>query len=272
MASLLSTAATAAGPVAFVAGFHAMRMRRLIEETPTSKIRSMAMGRVELVGHVEPRSRVIAPFSGRPCVWWEVEVQTGAASRDGRQTRWNTVHRNHSGHPFYLRDETGVALVYPQGAQVRLPWGVSEETRGLGVPDPYGEYMKANGLALGKIWALGPMRFRERSLESGTAVYVLGRATPRAQSMTVSWDEEALEATGTDAVGATRVRNDDAQVAGVVRRGEQDPAFLVSLQSEKTMAFEYGLKAFGGLAGGPALGLFGAWCLVELARTGQLFR
>ena len=50
-----------------------------------------------------------------------------------------------------------------------------------------------------------------------------------------------------------------------------DPVFVISQSSEKTMAFEYGLKAFGGLAGGPVLTLFGVWCLLELARSGQLF-
>jgi hypothetical protein len=35
---------------------------------------------------------------------------------------------------------------------------------------------------------------------------------------------------------------------------------------------EYGVRAFGGLLGGPPLALFGLWCVLELARTGQLFR
>jgi hypothetical protein len=36
------------------------------------------------------------------------------------------------------------------------------------------------------------------------------------------------------------------------------------------MTMEYGFKAFGGLVGGPALALFGLWCLIELAKSGSL--
>lgn len=271
-ASLVSTGLTLLGPWVFVMGFRALRVQRLIQETPLSRIRSMAMGLVELNGQVEERSRVAAPFSNRDCAYWEIEIATRSSnSRNGART-WSTVHRNRSGHPFYLRDETGVALVYPQGAECRLPFGVEEETHGLGVPDCYMEYMKAQGLGLRGVWALGPMRFRERVLEQGAAVFALGRAYPRAMSTSISWDEEQLAATGTDARGPEHVRSVDQEVRGVLRRGPQDPAFIISPQSEKTMTFEYGLKAFGGLLGGPALALFGVWCLLELAKSGQLFR
>jgi len=269
--STLSLGAALAGPWLFYTGFKAWSVRRLIEATPASRIRSMAMGLVELNGSVTERSRVSAPFSGRPCAYWEVEIATRSSSRNDGRSSWTTVHRNRSGHPFYLRDETGTALVYPQGAECHMPFGVEEQTHGLGVPECYSEYMQAQGLGMRGVWALGPMRFRERMLEDDARVFVLGRAFPRAQSSAVSWDEEPAKATGTDGMADARLRALDAEVRGVVRRGTQDPVFVISQSSEKTMAFEYGLKAFGGLAGGPLLTLFGVWCLIELARSGQLF-
>jgi hypothetical protein len=272
MDSLFSTGATLAGPVALWTGLRAMRVRQLIQETPTSKIRSMAMGLVEINGKVSPRSRLNGPFSGRECAYWEIEIQV--QSRDNRNNvrRWNTVHRDHSGNPFYIDDGTGLALVYPEGARVTTPFGVEESTNGFGVPEMYMQYMEQRNLHMRALWAMGSMRFRERVLDDGLIVYVLGRAYPRAQSKVVSFDEEALEATGTDAIGATRVRTRDEEVRGVIRQGTQDPAYLISPRSEKTMTFEYGLRAVGGLVGGPALTLFGVWCLLELAKSGQLFR
>ena len=44
------------------------------------------------------------------------------------------------------------------------------------------------------------------------------------------------------------------------------------LTFKKSMTFEYGLKAWAGLVGGPLMSLFGVWCLLELAKSGQLFR
>ena len=270
--SLFSIAATAAGPWLFIKGFGAMRVQQLIRDTPTAKLRSMAMGLVEVEGKVAPRSRVVAAVSGRPCAWWEVEIATRTSRSRGGYTSWNTVHREHSGHPFFLDDGTGVALVYPQNADCKTSFGVEEQTTGLGVPDLYMQYMTERKLAMRALWAIGPMRFRERILEEGQHVYVLGRAQPKAMSLTISMDDEALEATGTDAIGATRVRSLDTEVRGVIRRAPGDAAFLISSQSERQAAAEYGLKAFGGVVGGPLVTLFGVWCLLELIKSGQFFK
>lgn len=265
-----SVAAVGFGVFGFVRGFQAMRLRRVIEDTPTARIRSLAMGLVELQGRVRARSRVSAPFSARPCAWWEVELQTLRRSKNGFR-QWGTVHREHSGRPFYLEDETGTALVYPDGARVNAGNRVEEETRGLGVPEPYASWMADRQLPLRMLWSLGPMRFRERILDEGQAVYVLGRAHAKPHAVSVSMDdEEVLLATGTDAIGAAHVRHYDGDCSAVLRRGPKDLAFLISDRSEKTMSLEYGFKALGGLVGGPLLALFGLWCLIELAKSGDL--
>lgn len=271
-ASLLSTAAVVSGPVLFFYGFRQLRIRQVIEHTPTARIRSMAMGLVELNGTVQSRSRVTAPFSGRAVAYWEVQVQTLRASQKGQRS-WSTVHRAHSGSPFYLRDETGVAMVFPDGADVRTSAGVEEQTNGLGVPPMYMDYMEKAGLPLRAVWAMGPMRFRELVLAEGQHVYVLGRAHPKPMAHTVSEiEEDVMQATGTDAWSARRLRSVDAEVQGVVRRVSGDPCYLISPQSEKSMSAEFALKAFGGVVGGPLATMFGVWCLLELAKAGQLFR
>jgi len=117
------------------------------------------------------------------------------------------------------------------------------------------------------MWSMGPMRFRERRLEEGQAVYVLGRANPRSIARTVNFDEDVLEATGTDSIGTRHVRPLDEQVCAVIRKGLNDPVFLITTASEKSEEFLYGLKAFGGLLGGPLLTVFGLWCLLELVKV-----
>ena len=228
------------------------------------------MGMVELNGTVEQRSDTVAPFTGKPCVFWEVEISTLSGRSRGRDS-WNVVHRNRSGNPFFLRDETGVAMVYPQGADVKVSFGAEESTCGLGVPEMYMQYMEKQGLGMRRMWAIGAMRFRERTLEQGLRVYVLGRAHPKAMARDVSFDDIAVEATGTDGWHARAVSHVDSEVRGVIRRGEQGEPYLVSQTSEAGMTLEYGIRAFGGLIGGPLLASFGLWCVLELARTGQLF-
>src|SRR5262245_12912587 len=112
-------ALTIGGTLGFARGFRLWRRRRLIQDTPTAKVRSMAMGLVELNGTSHGRSAIAAPFSGRDCVYWQVDI-----SVPERRGRWRVVHRNASGQPFYLSDGTGTALVYPKGAECNLRHGV----------------------------------------------------------------------------------------------------------------------------------------------------
>ena len=54
----------------WIAAFRAIRRARLIEDVPTSKIRSAVQGYVELIGHAEAMEgpAIVAPLSQLPCV------------------------------------------------------------------------------------------------------------------------------------------------------------------------------------------------------------
>jgi len=253
-ATLLASSALAAGPWLYYRGFRTLRTRRLIANTPTARIRSMAMGLVEINGVVEPRSTVHAPFSGRPCAYWEVDI----AIRDRRG--WRTIHRNQSGNPFYLSDDTGVALVYPHGAEGRVRFGTEETCAGIALPPCYADYMSAHTSMLARLARVGQMRFRERILEGGQQVYVLGTAVPRARARVVG-EAEQLEATGTDGPHEIRRAALDRQVSAVVRRGENEPTFLISQESERALLLSLGARALLQLIAGPVLtvGGLGYW-------------
>ena len=256
--------ATVGGPVLFLRSFRDLRMRRLIENTPPSRIRSMPMGLVEVSGAVEARSMLSAPFSHRPCAYWEVDIST--RNRNG----WTVVHRNASGHPFYLRDESGVALVVPHGARSSLRPGVEEDCLGITLPDCYTEYLAEQHLRAAVLWRMGSMRFRERLLEPGQAIYVLGTATPRLRAIAIS-DDDVLEATGTEDATGNRLRTLDQQATGVIRQGESEPTFILSEQSERQLAFSIGLRGWAELLGGPLLTVLGLgyWLAMLSTRMGR---
>jgi E3 Ubiquitin ligase len=245
----------------FFQGFRDLRRLRLIENTPTARIRSMAMGLVEINGHVEGRSTAFAPFSGKPCAYWQVEI----AVRSGRRNSWSTIHRNSSGQPFFLSDDTGVALVYPKGADCQVGQMVEETANGLTLPSCYSDYMKENGLWMRYVAGLSSLRFRERTIESGDRVYVLGTAVPRPQVLTVS--EIQLAATGTDDARATPIRQRDTEVVAIVRRGEAEKTFIISQRSERSLTTQLQWVTPLKLVGGPILTLFGlGWWLVRLSK------
>lgn len=250
------------GPVWFVHGFQAFRRKRLIENTPTARVRSMAMGLVEVNGRVSPRSEIIAPFSGNACAYWEIDIATGSSSRTGRGgSSWRIVHRNQSGHPFFLTDDTGTAMIFPAGAECRVNYGVEEECSALALPECYTLYMKEHWKRSG-FWAYGTLRFRERILEEGQTVFVLGTAMPRGQAFRVSDDE--LAATGTDGWYNPRHQQLDQSASATIRKGPNEPTFIISQSSERELTLMLGLKAFGGMIGGPIATVFGLgyWLMV----------
>jgi len=262
---VFATLSIVCGPLLFLRSFRDLRTQRLIRNTPTARIRSMPMGLVEIQGEVVPRSTLVAPFSGRPCAYWEVDIST-----ESRRNMWTVVHRNTSGNPFFLRDEGGTVMVLPHGATTKINFAVEEECAGLSLPECYARYMREENLALRDFWQLSAMRFRERILEEGQRVFVLGTAMPRGRAYTIAEGDE-LAATGTEDAAAHRLRQLSEEAVAVVRVGANEPTFIISQQSERDMTTALGLRAFAELVGGPALTLFGLayWLyVIAYAHTG----
>jgi len=261
--SLLGVGGFIFGIVLFVRGFKLWRERRLIQNTPPARIRSMAMGLVEINGTVEPRSVLSAPFSGHSCAFWEVDIST--RTKEG----WRVVHRNASGHPFFIQDGTAAALVYPQGAECKLVPGVEEVCNGPFLPPCYADYLKQESLPLLNLMSVGTMRFRERVVEDGQRIFILGTATPRTHSVALS-DTDEVQATGTDGKPSRLAALDDA-TAAVVRKGTNEPTFIISQQSERMLTFDLGFQSVVQLVGGPLLSLFAlGWTLLSFTTTHRI--
>lgn len=97
-----------------------LQVARLIEDTPTSRVRSAAQGYVELTGRGLPLdgTQNLAPLTQRPCVWWNYRISRKQEGGKGRSDSWQTVSSGHSGQPFLLDDGTGQCIVQPEGAEV----------------------------------------------------------------------------------------------------------------------------------------------------------
>ncbi len=95
-------------------GFHFLRLKRYIENTPTSKARSLAMGLVELQGRAVRKYALVSPVSQLPCVYYRLRKY-----RRDSKNNWRLSHSTDSGHvPFYLEDDTGKVTIDPRGASV----------------------------------------------------------------------------------------------------------------------------------------------------------
>jgi len=108
---LLCGLVSAAG---FIYAFVFFRRARIIEDTPTSKIRSAAQGYVELAGtgNNMEGDPVIAPLTTTPCTWYRYKVE----KLNDKHSR--VVDSGTSDELFVLIGETGRCVVDPDGAVV----------------------------------------------------------------------------------------------------------------------------------------------------------
>jgi hypothetical protein len=171
----------AGGIAAFGWGFMVWRRMRLIVDTPTAKVRSMPMGRVELHGCAQEKAELAAPITKQPCVYYRYTVEE--ERRSGKNKTWVTVDRGDSAAwAFYLEDETGAVLLMPEGAKVEIGCDFEAKHGGLSGlisgrdksfdPTPW---VKRGWLGL----ATKKLRFREWRIHAGEPLYVLGVSQER---------------------------------------------------------------------------------------------
>lgn len=103
---------------------------RIVEDTPTAKLRSAHQGYIELEGKGQfvDDQPIYAPLSNHPCLWYRSQIeQQETFTENGRtQTRWNVVYKNISSHRFKLTDGANSCYVDPDDAEVngneKLVW------------------------------------------------------------------------------------------------------------------------------------------------------
>jgi hypothetical protein len=124
--------------------FKAWAKNRVIEDTPTSRIRSAAQGYVELSGRgvLPPNSANKGPLTGIPCAWWRYKIEERGYA--GRSRSWSTIQSDTSAIPFLLDDGTGQCLIDPRGAEVfasaRDTWYGPSEWPEMHIPNGTGVF------------------------------------------------------------------------------------------------------------------------------------
>lgn len=159
-----------------VHGLTLTRRKYLHEHTPTSSIRSLAVGQVEIAGQAQVHGAPLrAPFSGLSCVLYAYEVKERRGL--GRNQQWVTVARGLSPQPFSVRDATGSALVIPTGATVeatRHRLTRNNAWRSL-TPETTATFNRL-GVSTAGGWGEKTFRWSEACILAGEPVYVLGTA------------------------------------------------------------------------------------------------
>ncbi len=116
------------GIMVFIRGFRLLQRRRLIPDTPSSKIRSASMGLVEINGLAVGPHTMIAPLTARPCYYYRTLVWE--YKQKGKNKQWVKIAGECMHVPFYVDDNTGRMLVDPRGADLELHRDFEQEFNG----------------------------------------------------------------------------------------------------------------------------------------------
>lgn len=155
------------GVMMFVGGFAAYRERRRILDTPTATANSAAIGRAELCGVARGDPPEISPITGTACAYWEANLWEYRANNN---SKWGFVAGEKSkARHFWLEDKSGrIPILLHQAT-----WTLENEfcaEEGEPPPDAAHEFLARHQ----RDWKSQRLRIKERRLEEGKALYVLG--------------------------------------------------------------------------------------------------
>jgi len=149
----------------FIFAFIFFRRARIIEDTPTSKIRSAAQGYVELAGRGElmEGEPIIAPLTTIPCTWYRYKVE----EMHGRHGS-SVVESGTSDELFILVGRTGRCVIDPEDAVVNC------KTKKVWYESSYPSRRNSHksGSLLGRL--SGHYRYTEERMHPGEPLYAIG--------------------------------------------------------------------------------------------------
>lgn len=157
-AYLVVALALVIGLLVLTYAFSVWREKRLIENIPTSKVRSLAMGLVEVKGVARPKAALKSPVTMTACTYYRYKIEKYV--RSGKSSHWSVVDQGASTNYLYVEDETGKILADPVDADVQI-----------------GRDYQWTGTKPGTGWGIfggDKMRYSEWWIVEGEPVYVIG--------------------------------------------------------------------------------------------------
>ena len=224
------------GLVAFFWGLRCYQRKRLMQNTPTSKVEAVALGLAELSGRAVAYESMTSPIEQLPCVYWRYKVEEWRKS--GRSSSWVTIDSGERRVPFYLEDDTGKILVVPVQATIDIPKDLQVEPTNSPLRSELSPcvfaFAERKGIELDGVFTRRK-RFTEWMIAPGDPLFVFGPVMARDDS------------------GAGTTKTDNR----VICQDGTAPFFLIADRSARQVETEFALKAAGGILGGALMAVAG---------------
>lgn len=234
--AILGAVCFGGGLFAFFWGLRCYQRKRLLQNTPTSKVEAVALGLAELCGRAVPHESIASPIAQVPCVYWRYKVEEWRSS--GKSSSWVTIDSGEKRVPFYLQDDTGKIMVIPLQATIEVPKTLQVEPP----KDPLSNEISPCVLAFAQQKAIEldgvfvpQKRFTEWVIAAGDTLFVFGPVM-------------ALE---DDGIGGAKAGS------RIVCQDGKCPFFFIANRSARVVELEFEGKAAAGVIGGALLAVLG---------------
>ena len=294
---LVAVLGAAAGLYLFVKGFRLLRFKRLILNTPLSRIHSASIGLVEVTGTPIGPYVLKAPVTGDACYYYNVRAFQWVETHDNKH-QWKRVLDETLFVPFFLEDTTGRVLVNPQGAQMDVHRSFNDEIDVAvfsmpGVcPPNVRDFLARRGLVPAQ-----KIKLEERIIPQTFPLFVFGTLgenpeenqaalRPRTNSLSnmslsiplgtlgnISTGNYTVPA-GARAAAATPSTDKsnfgpfEAHPKVAISKGERNEPFAISGHSQKELVGKLAWQSAACIWGGPLLAIACLYFLVSYAQAG----
>ena len=261
----------------FLRGFKLLNRKRLIQNIPTSNVRSASLGEVEIAGKAVGPYTIISPLSQSECFYYKATI--GDA---GDHVETLCV-------PFFVEDGTGHLMVDLRGADCQLTPSFEEQKYVYDLGECAQHFAARHGFTGGAL-----VRVAEYCLQENDPLFILGTLAenPRSSGAAASSIPETCGGTdflSADAAAAqravmldmmlpsfpTKVRalatlenpTFDLHPPVILKKGEGKTPFVISTDSIKQLVQELASKSFLYIWGGPILVLVCVAVLLGFLRS-----
>ncbi|MCM8815221.1 MAG: E3 ubiquitin ligase family protein [Candidatus Omnitrophica bacterium] len=227
----------------FFNGFNILRKKRLMQNVPTSTVRAIPIGEVEIKGKAKARFLLKTPVSKVECVFFryiEEELR-----KVGKNYKWVKILDVNSDYPFYLVDDTGAVRIEPAGAELNL----------------IKRYVKKDG----------NIRKTEYYIVEDEKLYVLGKARKLPSQYMI--ENEVNEKRFSEIMGNPEEKKDDfvlPHLKDVAIGKEKNSAFIISTMEEDNLIQHLKVQSILMVYGGAFLIIGCLWIIVRYVNLAVL--
>lgn len=251
----------AMGAGAMYFGSRQLKKAKLIEETPQSKVRSMAMGLVEVHGHVDPIETIKTPLSQTDCVYYRYKIEeyvretrTNSKGQTRTTHKWRTIQDYHKETPFNAQDDTGSVKVIPERAEFEV--------------NPKKRFVQKAGLMGGINLMLDAFkRWNDKDYQPiDIAKWGLREVAPEGFSGHANVGDRRFTEwyiLPTEPLFVLGTAQHDAENNVFLARGENEKTFIISDTSEKEVVGKYKKSGWLLVGIGVLVVLLGAWFILQ---------